>query len=97
MKRTGFSFNLYLHLERRALDCASAANRCSLSTLLHRVGFHQRFFYQMFTQEPELQFIGAKHVANDQIIRSFVADFLGALRKLAAIANDYLVSVKQTR
>ncbi len=37
--------------------------------------FHQGHVNQVFAQEPDLQFIGAEHVADHQIVRAIITKF----------------------
>jgi len=48
----------------------------------------------VFAQEPGLQLIGAQHLADQQIIAVFVADFAGTARQLSGFEDDYLVRVE---
>ena len=40
---------------------------------------HQRHVNQVLAQKPDLQFVGAQHVADHQVIGAIVAEFVGAL------------------
>jgi len=53
-------------------------------------------FHQVFAEEPALQFIGAKHVTDDQVIGTVVAYFISPFRQFAAVPDDDLVGVQKT-
>src|SRR5215467_1926739 len=51
----------------------------------------------MFAQEPHVHFVSAEHVTDYEIVCACVAEFIGAVREFAALPNDDLVRVQQTR
>src|SRR5580658_5137622 len=81
----------------RAIKPASipTTNQIVLCSLPQWLSFHQRSINQVLAQEPHLEFAGAKHIADHQIISAIVAQFIGALREFAAVGNDDLVRVQQ--
>src|SRR5580692_7540913 len=56
---------------------------------------HERRIDQMFAEEPDLEFIGAQHIADGQIVGAIVPYFVGAASQGAAMPDDDLVGVKQ--
>src|SRR5262249_35389392 len=50
----------------------------------------------MLAEEPHLQFIGAQNVADYQVVRSLITQFIGALSQSAAVTDDDLMGLKQT-
>ena len=62
-----------------------------------RLGFDQRRIDQVFAQEPDLQFAGAKHIAHHQIVGAGVSQFGSQLRQFTAVGDDDLVRVQQAR
>src|SRR5215468_4197634 len=79
--------------EQACLFVLILASRCSFRLLCD----HERHVDQMLVQKPLLEFVGAEHIADDQVVRAFVANRLGLRRQLAALSNDDLVCVEQTR
>ena len=57
---------------------------------------HQGHIGKVLVQEPLLQFVGAKHITNHEIIRALIPDGLGALRQLSAVTDDDLVRIEQS-
>src|SRR3974390_258753 len=49
----------------------------------------------MFAQEPNLQFVGAQNIADDQIVRAIVSEFGGAPCQLPTMTDDDLVCVEK--
>ena len=57
---------------------------------------HQRHVDQVLAQKPCLQFVGAQHIADGQVVGAIISEFVGALRQFPAMADDDLVRVQQT-
>src|SRR2546429_2752788 len=51
----------------------------------------------MFAQEPDLKFVGAQHLANNQIIGAVIAQGGSPARERSGSTNDDLVSIEQAR
>src|SRR6266404_4721803 len=60
-------------------------------------GLGQGHVHQMLAQEPYLQFVGAENVADGQVVGAVVAQFVGALGELAALPDDDLMGIEQSR
>jgi hypothetical protein len=66
-----------LHIASRRSDHYHAApNRGGL-------GFDHRHVDQVLAQEPHLQFIGAQHFADDQVIRAVIAELWPGSNKIS--------------
>src|SRR5579872_5753217 len=59
------------------------------------VGFDKGNVYEMFANEPNLEFVGAQNVANDDIVSPVVTLIGGAFCEFAAVANDDLMCIQQ--
>ena len=57
---------------------------------------YQRHFNEMFAEEPNLKLVGAKHVADDHIICTVVAQSGSAFRENSAMPDDDLVRIQKT-
>jgi len=55
---------------------------------------HERRIDQVFAEEPGLQFIGAQHIADGQIVGAIVSQFVCAPGQLTAMADDDLMCVQ---
>ena len=51
----------------------------------------------MLAQKPYLQFISAKHITNDHIVRAVVSEFVGPFGDFATFRDDDLVRIEQAR
>src|SRR5215510_5084072 len=58
--------------------------------------FDQRHIHQMFTEEPDLQFVGADYIAHHQVICAVITQFGSTSRQWPRLLNDDLVSVDQS-
>ena len=58
---------------------------------------HERRIDQMFAEEPDLEFIGAQHIADGEIVGAIVSYCVGTASQGAAMADDDLMSVEQAR
>src|SRR5579872_6916927 len=59
--------------------------------------FDQGNIHQMLADEPGLQFIGAKDLADHEIVGAIVAKLRSAPGEFAALANDDLMRVEKAR
>src|SRR5579884_2947607 len=57
----------------------------------------QRHVDQMLAQEPNLEFTGAQHFANEQVVGALIAQSGGAARQFPGLPNDDLVRIQQAR
>ena len=57
--------------------------------------FHKRHGDQVLGNKPYLQFIGANHLAHQQVIRAVVPGLVGSLRLLMTLFENQFVRFQQ--
>src|SRR5579884_4233180 len=60
-------------------------------------GFNQRNVHEVLADEPDLEFVGPQHIADDHVVGTIVAQFGGSFSQGAALPNDDLMSIQQSR
>src|SRR5579863_318210 len=51
----------------------------------------------MLAQEPQLQFVGTQDLANNDVVGTIVAKFIGTPRQSTAMSDDDLMGIQKTR
>lgn len=62
-----------------------------------RLLFRERDVYQVLGNEPDLEFVGADHIADEQVVSALIAGFGGLASAATRFAQDDLVSFDETR
>src|SRR5262249_53347438 len=80
-----------------AYPIAFSANlvRTTEERIADLVRVHQRCVHEVFRQEPDLQLVGADHVADEQVVGPVVTVLIGLAGKLAGLLQDDLVRFQE--
>ena len=78
---------------RRKLLARGPRNACLGRSCWRLFGLDQRHIDQVLAQEPDLKLVSAQHFADNEIVRTIIAQLGSPAGQLTNFANDNLVSI----